>query len=255
MFTLLAVTLIISILLADKLPVNYNNKTTSVFNKEKKRDIKYLEHLNLKMNKLKYLQRLELINSEKELSKLLETAKVESENNTIKEKSIKNKLRENISKESSSSTLEESHIKTSDSSIKQDSLNNKERNQSEISQSQTPLQRTDGLNFNGKHYDIKEFSGLGHVPVDNYVYHWTNYSQHYHLLAERQSPIGSDVRNLNIGSKILVNNQTYTIYNVITGVTNDENAYNILSRSQPELTIQSCDSGDENSTLTIWYAS
>lgn len=38
------------------------------------------------------------------------------------------------------------------------------------------------------------------------------------------------------------------------GVTNDENAYNSLSIGEPVITIQSCDSEDDDATLTIWYA-
>lgn len=129
-----------------------------------------------------------------------------------------------------------------------------EKDQIESSLPKTTIQSSEGLNFNGKHYDIRGFSGLGHVPADEYVYQWLDYTEHLHLLAERKGQIGIDVRELAVGSKIIVNNQTYTVYNVMSGVTNDGNAYNSLSIGEPVITIQSCDSEDDDATLTIWYA-
>ena len=48
----------------------------------------------------------------------------------------------------------------------------------EVVEQAAPVQaRTDGFNFNGRHFDIAWFSGSGQVPADSYVYRWSNRSQ------------------------------------------------------------------------------
>jgi hypothetical protein len=246
----------------------YSGEVSAKFTQEKKAGELYLKHLDLKSDKLNYLQKLRSTKSKRELSELIKTAEIKSEDNIkneemLKEQAInKNKEKQNESTTSSSELKDEKTSAPLASSVP--SSSQEQEGHAQISAScqhkssittHTSIQCTDGLNFNGKHYDIKSFTGLGHVPVDEYVYQWVDYTEHLHLLAERQSLIGKDVRELGIGSKIIVNNHTYTIYNVLTGVINDYNAYNNLSSGQPALTIQSCDSESENSTLTFWYAS
>jgi hypothetical protein len=224
--------------------------------------------INLKSDKWNYLQKVKTAHSERELLGLIKTAKVRNEDNIkadkiLKEQAIKrNKGKSNESKTSGSKLQNEKSSETPASSVPSSSQEQGSQGRISISSQDIPatstlplLQHTDGLNFNGKHYDIISFTGLGHVPVDGYIYQWADYTEHLHLLAERQSPIGRDVRELAIGSTIIVNNQTYTIYNILTGVINDQNAYNSLSNGHPAITIQSCDSEEKNSTLTFWYAS
>lgn len=246
----------------------YNKEVLTKFNKKKKGYEHYLKQLNLKSDKLNYLQKLRDTHSESELLHLIKTAKVKSENNIKNDGNPKEQAIEKSENSSKGTSLSSSELKDNEntaalvssipSSLEERESTSQISKSSQVKSSVTvkpSIQRTDGLNFNGEHYDIKGFSGLGHVPVDEYIYQWLDYTEHLHLLAERQSPVGRDVRELAIGSKVIVNNQTYTIFNIITGVANDENTYNSLSNGQPALTIQSCDSADENSTLTIWYVS
>lgn len=118
-----------------------------------------------------------------------------------------------------------------------------------------PIARTDGFNFNGNHYDIGSFSGVGKVPASSLVYQWADYTAHRHILVERLSVPGGTIRQLAIGSKLTINGNTYTIFNERNGVVNNSDAYASLSNGNPAVTIQVCDSADPHSTLTIWYAS
>lgn len=273
--TLFLLTVIIgSIFMIPKFSVNnqlkshrfYDKEDLSKFNHEKKGYEAYLEELNLKSDESKYLKKLKKIHSEKELLDLIKTAESKSKNNVKNdEKRSEGSVKYNSdtpkqSSISSPKTKDEKQSEISDD-LSQSSSYEQENNQiSENPQARLSLnvkeenQLTDGFNFNGKHYDISPFSGLGHVPIDNYIYQWLDYTEHLHLLAERQSPIGKDIRELAIGSRIIVNNRLYTIYNIVRGLPNDYNTYKSLSNGQPALTIQSCDSGADDSTLTIWYA-
>lgn len=117
------------------------------------------------------------------------------------------------------------------------------------------VSRSDGFNFNGNHYDIGAFSGIGQVPASSLVYQWTDYTAHLHILVERLSVPGSTIRQLGVGSKVTINGNTYTIFNERYGVVNNSDAYASLSDGNPTVTIQVCDTEDPHSTLTIWYAS
>lgn len=114
--------------------------------------------------------------------------------------------------------------------------------------------QTDGFNVNGYHFNISSFSGAGHVPADNTVYLWADYTPHPHYLIERMGSASPAIRSANIGTQITINGTTYTIFNIIHGMQNDSNAYNALSDGSPAITIQSCDTPDNDSVLTIWYA-
>lgn len=121
-------------------------------------------------------------------------------------------------------------------------------------QPQPTQTQTDGFNLNGYHFNISYFSGTGHVPADNNVYLWTDYTQHPHYLIERMGSATPAIRSANIGTQITINGKTYTVFNIIHGIQNDSNAYNALSNGSPAITIQSCDTPDNDSVLTIWYA-
>lgn len=144
----------------------------------------------------------------------------------------------------------------------QQSINSNANTSENTGQSQqtqeAPVQqiaRTDGFNFNGNHYDIGSFSGVGQVPASSLVYQWADYTAHLHILVERLSVPGGTIRQLAIGSKLTINGNTYTVFNERNGVINGGDAYASLSNGNPAVTIQVCDSADPHSTLTIWYAS
>lgn len=134
--------------------------------------------------------------------------------------------------------------------------------QSAPAQQSTPAQTTpapqvdtSGFNFNGHHYPIAWFSGSGYVPADGNIYRWSEMPNHY--LIERAGMAGGTIRELGVGSKITIDGQTYTVFKVLSGVANDENAFNLLTSQGAAITFQSCDATyDANglANLTIWFA-
>lgn len=134
--------------------------------------------------------------------------------------------------------------------------------QSAPAQQSTPAQTTpapqvdtSGFNFNGHHYPIAWFSGSGYVPADGNVYRWSEMPNHY--LIERAGMAGGTIRELGVGSKITIDGQTYTVFKVLSGVANDENAFNLLTSQGAAVTFQSCDAtygANDLANLTIWFA-
>lgn len=118
-----------------------------------------------------------------------------------------------------------------------------------------PQVDTSGFNFNGHHYPIAWFSGTGYVPADGNIYRWSEMPNHY--LIERAGMAGGTIRELGVGSKITIDGQTYTVFKVLSGVANDENAFNLLTSQGAAVTFQSCDAtygANGLANLTIWFA-
>lgn len=126
----------------------------------------------------------------------------------------------------------------------------------EVVQQVAPVQtRTDGFNFNGRHFDVAWFSGSGQVPADSYVYRWSTDSSHY--LVEMMGAAGGVIRELHVGSHVVIDGQRYTIFHMQSGVANDENAYYNMKDVGAALTFQTCDyqiGANGRYNLTIWYA-
>ena len=118
-----------------------------------------------------------------------------------------------------------------------------------------PQVDTSGFNFNGHHYPIAWFSGSGYVPADGNIYRWSELPNHY--LIERAGMAGGTIRELGVGSKVTIDGQTYTVFKVLSGVANDENAFNLLTSQGAAVTFQSCDAtygANGLANLTIWFA-
>ena len=118
-----------------------------------------------------------------------------------------------------------------------------------------PQVDTSGFNFNSHHYPIAWFSGSGYVPADGNIYRWSEMPNHY--LIERAGMAGGTIRELGVGSKITIDGQTYTVFEVLSGVANDENAFNLLTSQGAAITFQSCDAtygANGLANLTIWFA-
>ena len=118
-----------------------------------------------------------------------------------------------------------------------------------------PQVDTSGFNFNGHHYPIAWFSGSGYVPADGNIYRWSELPNHY--LIERTGMAGGTIRELGVGSKVTIDGQTYTVFKVLSGVANDENAFNLLTSQGAAVTFQSCDAtygANGLANLTIWFA-
>lgn len=118
-----------------------------------------------------------------------------------------------------------------------------------------PQVDTSGFNFNGHHYPIAWFSGSGYVPAYGNIYRWSEMPNHY--LIERAGMAGGTIRELGVGSKITIDGQTYTVFKVLSGVANDENAFNLLTSQGAAITFQSCDAtygANGLANLTIWFA-
>lgn len=134
-----------------------------------------------------------------------------------------------------------------------------------VANAQTPAQQvaaaqesqpdTSGFNFNGHHYPLAWFSGSGYVPADGNIYRWQELPNHY--LIERAGSAGATIRELGVGSKVVIDGQTYTVFKVLSHVQNDENAWNILTSQGATVTWQSCDAtygANGLATLTLWFA-
>lgn len=115
-----------------------------------------------------------------------------------------------------------------------------------------PIQRTDGFNIENQHFDIQWFSGDGQVPVDNYVYHWNDDEIFTHYLVERKGAAGSLIWSIHVGSKIVVDNRTYTCYKILNNV-DRLNGFDYLVAEQANLSVQTCETDVPNSLLTIWF--
>lgn len=208
-------------------------------------------------DKIKELKELK----ETELKKKEEAAKIAKQ----KAESLKKAENERIEKEKLEQSAQNAAANTDTNTTTESTQPSSQQQQSKIEastpsseptqpQPQPTQTQTDGFNLNGYHFNISYFSGTGHVPADNNVYLWTDYTQHPHYLIERMGSATPAIRSANIGTQITINGKTYTVFNIIHGIQNDSNAYNALSNGSPAITIQSCDTPDNDSVLTIWYA-
>lgn len=211
---------------------------------------------NDKIKELKELKETEL--KKKEEAAKIAKQKAESLKKAENERIEKEKLEQSAQNAAANTDTNTTTESTQPSSQQQQSKIEASTPSSEPTQPQPqPTQtqtQTDGFNLNGYHFNISYFSGTGHVPADNNVYLWTDYTQHPHYLIERMGSATPAIRSANIGTQITINGKTYTVFNIIHGIQNDINAYNALSNGSPAITIQSCDTPDNDSVLTIWYA-
>ncbi|EOT38543.1 hypothetical protein [Enterococcus columbae] len=125
----------------------------------------------------------------------------------------------------------------------------------QVAASQESQPDNSGFNFNGHHYPLAWFSGSGYVPADGNIYRWQELPNHY--LIERAGSAGATIRELGVGSKVVIDGQTYTVFKVLSHVQNDENAWNILTSQGATVTWQSCDAtygANGLATLTLWFA-
>lgn len=207
---------------------------------------------NDKIKELKELKETEL--KKKEEAAKIAKQKAESLKKAENEKIEKEKLEQSAQNATANTNTNNTAESTQPSSQPQQSKIESSVPSSEPIQPQPTQTQTDGFNVNGYHFNISSFSGAGHVPADNNVYLWADYTQHPHYLIERMGSASPAIRSANIGTQITINGTTYTVFNIIHGIQNDSNAYNALSNGSPAITIQSCDTPDNNSVLTIWYA-
>lgn len=126
----------------------------------------------------------------------------------------------------------------------------------EVSAEPKAASQTDGFNFHGYHFPLSSFSGDGKVPQNTpYIYRWTDFPTHY--LIERISPAGNVIRTVEVGDKVTVNNQTYTVTHILRNVENDYYAVDNLFRYPSKITFQTCEAArgkNGKSLLTIWFA-
>lgn len=116
-------------------------------------------------------------------------------------------------------------------------------------------QTTSGFNFSGHHFGIAAFSGVGHVPADNNVYAWTALPNYY--LVERTGVAGAYIWGLGYGSAVTVNGRVWHVQKIVHGVPNDQSGFDIAQSnlSTYGMAIQTCETGSENSTLTMFFLS
>lgn len=177
-----------------------------------------------------------------------------------KEETAKQNQEKQAEQKTSSSNGVQSSQETSNSTSSGDNSSSRENSQStSTSDSQSapkPAKRTDGFNFNGHHFPLSTFTGAGQVPLHTpYVFQWSNRPSHY--LIERVSPAGNVITGVNIGTKITVNGNEYTVTNVERNVKNTDTASLILDKHPSTITFQTCQTNRDSNNrayLTIWYA-
>ncbi|CAK1236528.1 hypothetical protein [Fructobacillus fructosus] len=115
--------------------------------------------------------------------------------------------------------------------------------------------RTDGFNFLGQHFDISSFSNTtgGNTPRwTPYIFQWTALPNYY--LAEAASSAGSAVRQLSIGSEVVVNGQTYHVTVIRHGMKRLDSMDVVESLSgQHQMGLQTCDDASGSYISTYWF--
>lgn len=115
--------------------------------------------------------------------------------------------------------------------------------------------RTDGFNFLGQHFDISTFSDTtgGNTPRwTQYIFQWTALPNYY--LAEAASSAGSAVRQLSVGSEVVVNGRTYHVTDVRHGMKRLDSMDTVESlSSQHSLGLQTCDDATGTYISTYWF--
>lgn len=113
-------------------------------------------------------------------------------------------------------------------------------------------QNKDGFNYLGHHYELGNFSGTGFVPTwTNTVFQWNDFPTHY--LVELNSYPGQTIFDLQIGSEVIINGQTYTVYNIVYNQANDQEGLDMVLNSGAAISIQVCVSSSENSSLNLYF--
>ena len=110
------------------------------------------------------------------------------------------------------------------------------------------------FSLNGHSYDVKSFSGTGTVPADNYVYAWTSLRNYY--LFEYYGNAHKELASLHVGSPVVINGQTLHVREIITNVSNDGSAYDLVARKMQQYKAgwQTCEYAAYGSTLRLWFA-
>lgn len=110
------------------------------------------------------------------------------------------------------------------------------------------------FSLNGHSYAVKSFSGTGTVPADNYVYAWTSLRNYY--LFEYYGNAHKELASLHVGSPVVINGQTLHVREIITNVSNDGNAYDLVARKMQQYKAgwQTCEYAAYGSTLRLWFA-
>ncbi|MFI3804497.1 hypothetical protein [Vagococcus fluvialis] len=110
----------------------------------------------------------------------------------------------------------------------------------------------DGFNYLGHHYELGNFSGTVFVPTwTNTVFQWNDFPTHY--LVELNSYPGQTIFDLQIGSEVIINGQTYTVYNIVYNQANDQEGLDMVLNSGAAISIQVCVSSSENSSLNLYF--
>lgn len=160
---------------------------------------------------------------------------------------------ERIANEQAAAARQQSSYSSSNGSTSSSNSTKSQSSGSGASSSQqSQAADTSGFNYLGYHYELSSFSGSGQVPADNYVYQWTSLPNHY--LIERFGSAGGTIQGVGVGTEVTINGNTYTVFSKQSGVSNDENAYNLLVSKGAAITFQTCDGPGPNSTLTLWWA-
>ena len=117
-----------------------------------------------------------------------------------------------------------------------------------------PAARTDGMNWNGHHYDISTFSGdNASIPEwTSSVYRWTELPNFYAV--EGRSDAGQHISELYVGAPIVLNGKTYHVSSIDPSVLRLSQAsadYVFNKAPHHAFVLQTCN--DVNSTYVRFY--
>lgn len=130
---------------------------------------------------------------------------------------------------------------------------------SEVTPTPTPVTqqapaRTDGMNFNGNHFDLQPFSGVNGEKTPSwtpYMFKWTALPNYY--LAEAASAAGSATMGLSIGDEIVLDGRVLHVTQIIPGMVRLQSMNLVTQLSgQHAIGIQTCENPTGSIIRTVW---
>lgn len=73
----------------------------------------------------------------------------------------------------------------------------------------------DVMTIDNSTYQVADYHGNGIIPDSGKVYHWTNAPRDNWFLLERTGTQANMVQNLRVGTKVVVNQKSYQVYDLL----------------------------------------
>lgn len=113
-------------------------------------------------------------------------------------------------------------------------------------------QNVNGVSYLGYDYELGYFSGFDYLPAwTNKVYQWTNFPNHY--LVEKASYPGQTIFGLQLGSTVIIEGVSYTVYDIVYNHPNNQEALGLVLYSGAAASMQVCVSLDDDADLNLYF--